>query len=224
LLTEAGAEVDLISRGNIHWLGDGNKNAPGDKQPHWREALAAPSAVGPFPLSWLAESPALVRYFPPQARAWFTARCLRAGAAGWLKPRFDNVCCHFGRTILGARVDRNRIAIEFDNGVHSYDHAVLGTGYRIDLTRLGIFAPRLLDSIVRTDGSPILGPGMESSIRKLHFVGSYAVRSFGPLLRFVAGVPYAARAVMDAVTGPRVHRGGQRDSKALAERSNGQAP
>jgi glycine/D-amino acid oxidase-like deaminating enzyme len=220
LLTEAGAKVDLFSRGDIHWLGDGNKN----EQPHWREALAAPSAVGPFPLSWVAESPALVRHLPSQARAWFTARCLRAGAAGWLKPRFGNVRCHSGRTILGARADRDRIAIEFDNGVSRFDHAVLGTGYRIDLTRLGIFGPQLLDSIVRTGGSPVLGPGMESSVRKLHFVGSYAVKSVGPLLRFVAGVPYAARTVTAAVTGSRVRRDRQRDSQALAERSNGLAP
>jgi hypothetical protein len=39
---------------------------------------------------------------------------------------------------------------------------------------------------------------LESSVPKLHFVGCYAVKSFGPLLRFIAGAPYAARAVTSA--------------------------
>jgi hypothetical protein len=45
----------------------------------------------------------------------------------------------------------------------------------------------------------VLRGGFESSVPHLHFVGSYAVRSFGPLLRFIAGAPFAARALTTAV-------------------------
>jgi FAD-dependent urate hydroxylase len=208
LLAEAGAEVDLISRGAVRWLGD--PTAPKTAMSHVREALAAPSAVGPFPLSWLVELPALVRHFPPEPRAQFTARCLKAGAAGWLKRRCADVRCHADRTILGAHVAGERIVIELDDGTQSYDHVILGTGYKVDVTRLGIFSPQLLGAIACADGSPILGPGLESSVSRLHFVGSYAVKSFGPLLRFVAGAPYAARTVTDAVVRQRAYRGGLR--------------
>ena len=86
-------------------------------------------------------------------------------------------------------------------------------GYRIDVARLGIFSPQLLDQIIRADGSPLLRSGFESSVPKLHFVGSYAVRSFGPLLRFIAGAPYAARAVAQAA-----HEGASQQPAGSAQR------
>jgi cation diffusion facilitator CzcD-associated flavoprotein CzcO len=218
LLAEAGAEVDLISRGDIRWLGATSEDtiAPKNAPWHLREALAAPSAVGPFPLSWLAELPTLVRHLPSGVRARFTTRCLKAGAAGWLKRRCENVRVHADRTILSAHVAGDRIAIELDNGTWSFDHVVLGTGYRVDLTRLGIFSPQLLESIACADGSPILRSGLESSVSRLHFIGSCAVMSFGPLLRFVAGASYAASAVTDAVLRARAQRRGLRQPRILA--------
>ena len=199
LLSEAGAAVEIISRGAIHWLGLSTKAAGTGLRRRLRQALTSPSEVGPFPLSWLVEVPGLVRLLPTQLRAEFTQRCLKAGATGWLKPRFANVVCNPGRSITGARVLGDRVALDLDDGVATFDHVLLGTGYRIDVARVGILAPQLLDRIARVEGSPLLGPGFESSLPKLHFVGCYAVKSFGPLLRFIAGAPYAARAVTDAV-------------------------
>jgi FAD-dependent urate hydroxylase len=218
LLVEAGVEVDLISRGDIRWLGVPTEDAIAPKNAAWhlREALAAPSAVGPFPLSWLAELPALVRHLPSGTRARFTTRCLKAGAAGWLKRRCDDVRVHADRTILGVYVAGDRIAIELDSGKRSFDHVILGTGYRVDLSRLGIFSPQLLEAIGCVDGSPILRSGLESSVSRLHFIGSYAVRSFGPLLRFVAGASYAASAVADAAIGRPARRRGLRHARVVA--------
>jgi cation diffusion facilitator CzcD-associated flavoprotein CzcO len=200
LLAENGAQAEIISRGDIHWLAnltDGKANRP--KLWWLREALAAPSAVGPFPLSWLAEFPGLARRLPRKMREEFTQRCLKAGAAGWLRPRFAGVAIDAGRTIKRARADAGRIALDLDNGRRSFDHVLLGTGYRVDIARLGILPRELLDKIARVDGSPILGAGFVSSVPGLHFVGSYAVRSYGPLLRFIAGAPFTARAVTRAV-------------------------
>ena len=85
LLAEAGAEVELISRGDIHWLG---MAAPGaHRAAAWlRQILKSPSEVGPFPLGWLAEAPGLVRYLPDDSsRGIFPtlsqARCRRLAAA-----------------------------------------------------------------------------------------------------------------------------------------------
>jgi FAD-dependent urate hydroxylase len=200
LLAEAGAEVELISRGEIHWLGSPTTNAAPPQMPAWRvrEMLAAPSAVGPFPLSWLAEVPGVTSRLPFALRDKFTRRCLKAGAAGWLKPRFDHVKCRVGRTIAGAHALSDRIVLDLDDGPLTFDHVLLGTGYWVDLSRLDILPPQLLAKIASIEGSPLLGPGLESSVPKLHFVGSYAVKAFGPLMRFIAGAPYAARTIAKA--------------------------
>jgi cation diffusion facilitator CzcD-associated flavoprotein CzcO len=197
LLAEAGAEVELISRGDIHWLGAA---APGVGRTamRLRQLLKSPSEVGPFPLSWLAEAPGLVRFLSEELREEFSRRCLKAAAAGWLHARFGEVARRPGCTIIGARAVANRVALDLDGGEASFDHVILGTGYRVDLSRLGILAPQLLQRISSLQGSPLLRAGFESSVPKLHFVGSYAVRSFGPLLRFIAGAPFAARAVTTA--------------------------
>lgn len=199
LLDEAGAEAEIISRGDIRWLGIA-KNAAARKslRRKLREAVASPSEIGPFPLSWLVEAPGAVRLLPPQMREEFSRRCLKAAASGWLKPRFANVTCRTGRSIMRARVLGGRVALDLDDGTQSFDHVLLGTGYRVDISRLGILAPQLLDRIASADGSPLLGRGFESSVPGLHFVGSYAVKSFGPLLRFIAGAPDAARQVTAA--------------------------
>jgi FAD-dependent urate hydroxylase len=198
LLGEAGAAVEIISHGPIHWLGVSTNTAGTTLRRRLRKLLASPSEVGPFPLSWLVEVPGLVRLLPPEIRREFTRRCLKAGATGWLRPRFANVACNPGRSITGARVLGDCIALDLDNAARTFDHVLLGTGYRIDIARLGMLAPQLLERVARAEGSPLLARGFESSVPKLHFVGCYAVKSFGPLLRFIAGAPYAARAVTNA--------------------------
>jgi hypothetical protein len=85
--------------------------------------------------------------------------------------------------------------VELDDGVRSYDHVLLGTGYRIDIAKLGVLSPELLGRIACRGGSPILAAGCEASVPGLHFAGASAVDSHGPLLRFVAGAGYAARSV-----------------------------
>src|SRR5205807_6075787 len=66
LLREAGSQVDLVCRGEVRWIGA----APGkaDRDRNWRrhlhELMQAPSAVGPFPWSWLNELPGLERRLP----------------------------------------------------------------------------------------------------------------------------------------------------------------
>jgi hypothetical protein len=44
------------------------------------------------------------------------------------------------------------------------------------------------------EGYPVLGPGLESSLPGLYFVGAPASVSFGPTMRFVTGSLYAAPA------------------------------
>jgi hypothetical protein len=98
-----------------------------------------------------------------------------------------------------ARANGERIDLTLDDGTSlALDHVILATGYRVDVAKFGILAPELLQRITRRDGYPVLSAGFESSVPGLHFVGSSAVPSFGPLNRFVAGAGYAGRAVTRA--------------------------
>jgi cation diffusion facilitator CzcD-associated flavoprotein CzcO len=208
LLTEAGAAVTLICRGDIHWLGAETSGNAHRRDLYWRlhKLLATKSGVGPFPLNWANEQPDLIRRLSRDLRAWLNARSLRPGVAGWVRPRLAGVAIDAGRTILGARQSGAGITLRLDSGMRDFDHVLLATGYRIDIARLGILAPELLAATATDDGSPVLAAGYESSVPGLHFVGSAAVRSYGPLLRFVWGAGYAARSVTRFVcanrTGP----------------------
>jgi cation diffusion facilitator CzcD-associated flavoprotein CzcO len=208
LLREAGSEVELISRGDIHWIGAPDGEAGQRQGWLWRlrELLQAPSAVGPPPLNWLNELPGIEHRLPARLRAWISARSLRAAAVWWVKPRFEGVRVKAGQAIVGAQAEGDRVAVQLDDGPSTYDHVLLATGYKIDIAKVGLLAPELLHRIVCTDGSPVLAAGFESSVPGLHFVGSSSVRSFGPLMRFIAGAGYAARQVTGTVLARRLRQ------------------
>jgi hypothetical protein len=76
---------------------------------------------------------------------------------------------------------------------------LLGTGYRIDIAKLGILGPDLLREVACRDGVPTLAAGFESTVPGLHFVGASAVASYGPLMRFIAGTTFAARELTESL-------------------------
>jgi hypothetical protein len=82
---------------------------------------------------------------------------------------------------------------------------LLATGYRVDVALYDFLAPELLKRVRRVDGYPLLGPGFESSLPGLHFLGAPAARSFGPVCRFVSGTPYTARALARRIAGKAVN-------------------
>jgi hypothetical protein len=197
LLRQAGSEVDLICRGEVRWVGV----APGkgDRARDWRwrarELLQAPSAVGPFPWNWLNELPGIERRLPDNLRSWIGARSLRAASAWWVMAGLEGVQVLAGRAVKSVAGRGERVAVELDDGLREYDHVLLGTGYRIDIAKLGVLSPELLGKVTSRGGSPMLGRGLESSVPGLHFVGASAVDSHGPLMRFIAGAGYAGRSV-----------------------------
>jgi cation diffusion facilitator CzcD-associated flavoprotein CzcO len=209
LLSEAGAQAEIISRGPIRWLGAGDHSAAWRREIRARLAalLAAPSGVGPFPLSWLIEVPHLVRLAPQNMRDAFNATSLRAAAAGWLRPRFGDVRVAAGVEIVDVGAKGDGVEVKFDNGGSAaFDHIVLATGYRFDVARLAMLAPALRAAIACRGGSPALSGGFESSAPGLHFVGAGAVASLGPLMRFIAGTTFAARHVTRAIVATRGSR------------------
>jgi hypothetical protein len=183
------------------------------------KVLATKSGVGPFPLNWVNEQPDLIHRIPRNMRAWLNKRSLRAGAAGWVRDRLPGVAIDAGRTIHAARRHGERVMLELDNGSCEFDHVLLATGYKIDVARFGVLAPALLAALTTDEGSPVLGPGYQSSVPGLHFVGSSAVRSYGPLLRFVWGAGYAARNMTKFLYANRT-----KDVYAWSDHHAGEAP
>jgi thioredoxin reductase len=213
LLHEAGAEVELICRGDLVWNADPGQRSTLRKAVRslLGNMLIPPSQVGPFPFNWLNEAPGIVRRLPRAARNRVNEQSLRATAVLWLRPRLQGVRVNGRRKIAAAQRIGDEVALTFDYGVRCFDHVLLGTGYRIDVDKMGLLDRRLRERIARRDGLPILTGGMESSVPGLHFVGAAAVGSFGPLLRFIAGAGFAARRVTRAAL-----RGGARQSTGPA--------
>jgi hypothetical protein len=207
LLHEAGADVEIICRGNLVWNADpGQRSLP-------RKAVRAllgnmlipPSQVGPFPYNWVNEVPGIIQHFPQQTRDRWNELNLRATAILWLRPRLQDVPVDQGRSILAARRAGDGVSLTLDSATKRFDHVLLATGYRVDVDKISMLEPKLRDKIARHGGQPVLNSGLESSVPGLHFVGAAAVASFGPLLRFIAGSAFAARRVTRAVL-----RGGTR--------------
>lgn len=217
LLQEAGAEVELICRGEIVWIGDPGKRSAARRKLRalLGQALIPPSQVGVFPYSWLIELPGLVHVIPDRRRAAITELCLRATAGVHLRARLGDTVVSEGRAIRAARRDGERVVLALDNGERTFDHVLLATGFRPDIAKIDMLAP-LRPRIATIGGSPRLAAGMESSLPGLHFAGSSAVASFGPLLRFIAGAGFAARSIVRKVRGARAGRAGDMSGMGAA--------
>jgi hypothetical protein len=67
------------------------------------------------------------------------------------------------------------------------DHVVAGTGFRVDLARLGYLPEDLRARIATRGGYPVLTRLGESTVPGLYFVGAPAAFGLGPSMRFIAG-------------------------------------
>jgi cation diffusion facilitator CzcD-associated flavoprotein CzcO len=192
LVREAGADVEVVARApRIHWLvRSGWLHRVGPV----RRLLYAPSDVGPAGMSWVVANPGWFRRLPAKRQHWLESRSTRPAAAAWLLPRLRGVPITTGRAVVSAVPSGEALSIRLDDGTErSVDHALLATGYRVDISRYDFLAREMLEAVRRIDGYPELSGGFESSVAGLHFLGAAAARSFGPLTRFVAGTDYAAR-------------------------------
>jgi cation diffusion facilitator CzcD-associated flavoprotein CzcO len=198
LLHEAGAQVEVLIRApSVNWLVRSGRL----HRLRWlRKLLYAPADIGPAWVSWLVASPRWFMRLPLRWQVPLARRSIRPAGSGWLVPRLAEVPLHVGRSVVAAREVDGRVELELDDGTRrSADHVVLGTGFCIDVARLELLAPELAASLELVDGYPVLDRRFESSVPGLHFVGAPAAWSFGPLMRFVAGTGFAARAVARAV-------------------------
>ena len=202
LLHECGAEVELLVRqSEVYWTW---------KRP-WLHTfrpvgmlLYAWPDVGPAFISHAVARPSLYRLLPRRVQDSWRLRSLKPNGVGWLKPRFRNFSVSTGRTVVSASVRENKVELKLSDGSYRLvDHVLMATGYRVDVRKYEFLSDSLLSAVRLNDGYPVLGTGFESSIPGLHFLGAPAAWSYGPLMRFVAGADFAARAVTQSVMSAR---------------------
>jgi len=207
LLHEAGATVEVLARApSIRWLGElsGEPERPVGRR-RLRDAVSLPPTdVGGRLNGWIAAAPDAFRVVPESLHPTISYRCIRPAGAGWLRPRLVDVPMSLGRSVLDAQLSDDEVRLVLDDGSsRDVDRVLLGTGFRIDVRRYPFLGGDALADLKLAGGYPVLGPGLESSVPGLHFVGAPAAHSFGPVMRFVVGSWYAAPAVSRLVAGRR---------------------
>ncbi len=204
LLHEAGAEVEVVTRApHINWLQGFVSKALHHRMGKFvRHLLYAPTDVGPAGISQVLARPRFVRGLPRTLQDKLRKRATRPAGARWLVARLKDVPLRLKCSVASVSVVGEKLQVHLSNGsVCVVDHVLLGTGYKIDVSKYSFLGPELLGAIRRSNGFPILKEGLETSVPRLHIVGAPAAWSFGPLMQFVSGSRYVSRALCRSVSG-----------------------
>jgi len=197
LLAEQGADVQLLARTpSIPW-----DSSPIDRSGSEFRIVPRPkSYLGAGFQLWLySNAPSLFRLLPQSIRFERATNVQGPRGAWWLKERvigrFPILQGHSvskaeasgrGALLHVRRADGKLIEV-------TADHVIAATGYRFVLDRLPFLGANL-KPLLRTEGcSPVLSTHFESSVPGLYFTGLASAKTFGPLMRFVAGTDFAAR-------------------------------
>lgn len=198
LLHENGASPEVITRRKtIHWLGGwASRTLHGGLGELTNQLLYAPTDVGPAGISQLVARPDWFRRLPRSLQIKLWRRSVRPAGARWLVERLSEVPIRLARYAVAVRAVGERVIVRLnDSTERNVDHVLLGTGYRVDISRYDFLSREIVNSMSRANGFPRLKKGLETSIPGLHILGAPAAWSFGPLMQFVSGARYASRAL-----------------------------
>jgi cation diffusion facilitator CzcD-associated flavoprotein CzcO len=203
LLHEGGAEAEVVARAHkIHWLqGSLSRALHHELGKFTRSVLYAPTDVGPAGISQLMARPDLLRRLPRVLQDKLRKRSVRPAGARWLVNRLQSVPICLGCSVVDVHPVGPQVKVRLSDGSErTVDHVLLGTGYRVDVSKYAFLSSELVQSMARFKGYPRLGEGFETSVPSLHILGAPAAWSFGPLMQFVSGTRYAAQALTRHVT------------------------
>jgi hypothetical protein len=212
---EHGVEVEVLARQKtVYWLhGDGLIDSLGRFAP----LFYAPTDVGPIGISRLVATPEVFRRFPRPAFDVIAARAIRPAGASWLKPRMTEVPITADTSVKEAKPVGDKLDLHLSDGTQRrVDHLLFATGYQVDVRRYPFLDRSLAASVSCVDGYPVLKRGMESSVPRLHFLGAPAARSFGPVMRFVAGSWFTSKAITRTVAAQERRSRGMRGTLGRA--------
>ncbi|HXZ42927.1 MAG TPA: NAD(P)-binding domain-containing protein [Terriglobales bacterium] len=198
LLKEAGSKVEVIARQTkLNWVG---LHARLHHLGLLSSLLYSDRDVGPAGISRLVAMPHLFRLLPRQFQARTAYRAIRPAGSAWLQPRLKEVPITLGRKVISARPTGSQLRVTLDDKTERVvDHALLATGFRVDISRYKFLSQSLLGQLKTVNGYPVLRRGLESSVTGLHFLGKPAAWSFGPLLGFVSGAEFASNELVRGI-------------------------
>lgn len=201
LLSEQGAQVDVIARHPIHWLTSEDVN---DRSLYQR--IRYPKAgIAPGWFNWGLENiPYGFQQLPRGVKNRLMRGRGRYGPAGaeWLKSRvIGTVGLHEAVTVEAAEeIAQQAILHLSDSTTLTVDHVILATGYRVNIWKLPMLHNTLVSRLRTYQDAPVLNGHFESNVPGLYFVGISSVSSFGPFYRFVVGVDATARRISKAIS------------------------
>ena len=169
LLHEAGARAELFARGPaVRWLW---QRPLLHKWPIEPLLYAAPD-VGPALISQIVARPSWYRRMPRQWQDNLGVRPIRPAGARWLKSRVDPVPIVTGRSIVSAVPSRGHLTLKLDDGSErSVDHALPGTGYKVDISQYPFLDCKLLAAIRQINELSTPEPRVRVVCAGLHFSG-----------------------------------------------------
>jgi lysine/ornithine N-monooxygenase len=202
LLHEAGARVRVMVRGDtVFW----NPVPPANRS-LWSRLRYPTSGLGyGLRLRFYADHPGGFHRLPEGQRLDAVRTTLGPAGAWWLRERVEGrIPVSTGSNVRTARALGDAVELTVQRSSETTtlvaDHIIAGTGYRVDLGRVGFLEPGLRQQVATESGHPRLDGSFQSSVPGLHFVGLAAAASFGPVQRFVFGSTAAARRVAAAVS------------------------
>jgi cation diffusion facilitator CzcD-associated flavoprotein CzcO len=196
LAAQSGAEVELVTRGELRWFADREPHYPRSPFRQRLYRIAYPAVgYGPPPMNRLVLHPDLFAALPMSARLSLTKRLLRSGGSPWLRTLVDkSVVVREHCTVASVTPSNGGVAVDLTDGERrEVDHVLVACGYRFKLDRLAFLAPELRARIAVQDGWPVLDRFFRSTDPNVSFVGYAAERRFGPISRFVLGSDFTAR-------------------------------
>lgn len=211
ILHENGADVEIVTR--AHEL----KFRPFA----WRKHLFRTLTPGPLrPLSYMVLPPTDLgdiktarkmahpdrfRRQSPEIQEKLLNDCRRPVGAFWLEPRLQGAKTRTDTTVVRAEAAGDGLRLTFSDGSSDrFDRVLLGTGYRIDISKYRILHQSLAKQIEQTsDGYPVLTTGLETSIKGLYMAGVVGEKTLGPTLRFVTGTSNASPRIAAAMKAAR---------------------
>lgn len=215
LMHEGGVDVEVLARQpQVHWLHTGGlMKSLGPFAP----VFYSPTDVGPVGISRLVSTPEVFRRVPRPLFDVIAARAIRPAGAAWLKPRLPEVPITTGAVVTRAIPHEGKVDLQLSNGTRRrVDHLLFATGYDVDISRYPFLDRALVDQVHCVDGYPVLRRGLESSVPRLHFLGAPAARSFGPVMRFVAGSWFSSKAIAKTVAAQDTRRASRRTPRSAA--------
>lgn len=219
LLSEARATVSLlIRRPSIAW----NDGPAPEPRSLWQRVRRPASPMGNGLRNWFCASAPMLFYRLPERirvdmvrtygqRRGTPLEVLGPAGSWWLKERVvGRVPLLRGHSVRGAEAKGSKAVLHVrrPDGTPcdlTIDHVIAATGYRFKVGSLPFLAQKLISELRCVQEAPSLSPGFASSIPGLYFTGVASAYSFGPVMRFLCGTPYAARCISSDIAREQRH-------------------